>query len=416
MTQEVRMNKQTWQKGFAIFLVLVFGLVVIGLVADNSTGSTTSLKVDKKSSTTTATTTDQPVSQAVIKVLTVKSTSVDCPTVVVANNGSTLASNGETIVKYDVGSIKGVPPRLWSDAISTPYVNTDPQKILGEAQASICINPVEGSMLGHYLAHKMVGNVSVLSLNPWLKPFAGDVSEVNKVAAGYIPLLDVSKPTKAQVADSVAQNVAWQQMAEKLDTMLTRFALVGVKADPSVLNYHLVAGGLVVGGLPEVGLNPNQESLPALQLELTEKGACAPLAIIGFNIGDQRLEEFAPPTCVAPPRPSSTAPPKSVIKTTTTAQHSTTTTKPSITTTTTRPTTTTIPSCTSGKCIPPTTVAPPPTTTPPPDTTAQPHNGGQGDSGEGATNTTTPPTTVAPTPAPPITAPPVVAPAGPPGG
>lgn len=63
----------------------------------------------------------------------------------------------------------------------------------------------------------------------------------------------------------------------------------------------------------------------------------------------------------------------------------------------------------SGKETPPTTVAPPPTTAPSPRPAPQPNNGGREDSGDGATNTTSPPTTQAP----PATSPPTTRPPGP---
>lgn len=91
---------------------------------------------------------------------------------------------------------------------------------------------------------------------------------------------------------------------------------------------------------------------------------------------------------------------------------STPTTRPTPTTT---PTPTTVP-CPSGKCTPATPVAPPPTMAPPATSTTQPSNGGQGDSGDGATNTTSPPPTESPAPAPDRTESPTENPSGPPPG
>ncbi len=351
------------------------------------------------------------------------------------NGGNTVASDGQTVVKYKVAALTGTPPRMWSDALSVPYSNTDPQKMLGETQAAICQDPLYGVTVANFFATMSVGNVHLVDLNDWLKPFGGDAKQINVKAAEYIPLLDVQNPSVAQQETAVAQNIAWQKVAEKIGTLLSRFHLAGVRSEQSVKNYHLVAGGAVVGGLPEVGLNPSQENLPALMLELTEKGACAPLKVIGFNTGDKRSEEFTPRTCVKPqpkapaPKPKPRRPQHHRVTTTTTTRprSTTTTTRPSTTTTTVSTTTTTVQccappctsgcsSCPSGKCTPPTTTAPPPTTAPPTTSTSQPQNGGQGGSGAGATNTTSPPTTTAPSQSPPTTSSPTTAPPPPPAG
>lgn len=367
------------------------------------------------------------VSDAVVEALTVTSVPVEfCLDVVQLHGGSTVASGSQTVVSFKdkIGALKGTPPRLWSDALTVPYVQTEPVKMLEETQAEICFNPHYGATVANFFANMSVGDVKLVEINDWLTPFAGDAGQINAKAAEFI-LLDVTNPTDEQKKHAVKQNIAWQQVAGKLGTLLSRFQVDGVRAEQSTLNYHLVAGGASVGGLPEVGLNPNQENLPALVLKLTEKGACVPIKVIGFNVGDKRPEEFAPPVCEKPapptvqqpapkPKPPSkakpvpkTVPPKKGVPTTAPPKKDipTTTTKPPVTTTTRPP----------GKQTP-TTQAPPPTTAPPssPPTT-QPNNGGQGDSGDGATNTTSPPTTQAPAPAPPNSESPTTNPPPPPG-
>ena len=381
----------------------------------------------------------------VTEALTVTTVNVNCADVVVAHGGSTVADGGQTLIRFKdrIGALQGTPPRLWNDALDTPYVATDPQKMLEETQAKICENPLYGVTIANWFANMSVGDVHVVDLNTnWLTPFKGDAGQINDQAASYM-LLDVANPTDQQKQTAVTQNIAWQNVAERLGTLLNRFKVVGVQALPSTLNYHLAGGGVSAGQLPEVGLNPAQENLPALILALYFKGQCIPQKIIGLNTGDKRPEEFALPVCetpaptttAAPPgttpppppevckhncTPSTTPPPTTICTTgkcvppTTTPPPPTTTTPP----TTVPPTTTTPPTtiCTSGKCSPPTTTPPPPTTAAPSSTTAPPSNGGRGDSGDGATNTTSPPTTQAPAPAPPTTDSPTSNPSQPPAG
>lgn len=406
------MPRRNWLKLGGFAAILLVAALLVGIFSSDS----------KPIAASTSDGADSNVDDdAVRKALTVTSVPDEfCLEKVVEYGGSTVAvGDDKTVVSFKdrIGALKGTPPRLWSDALTTPYMQTEWAKMLEETQAEVCSNPHYGVTVANLFANMSVGDVKLSEINDWLTPFAGDAALINDKASEFIPLLDVTSPTDTQKEQAVVQNLAWQQVAGKLGTLLSRFQEDGVRPEKSVLNYHLVAGGASVGGLPEVGLNPNQENLPALVLKLTEKGACAPLKVIGFNTGDKRPEEFTPPTCEKPappsepkapapkPRkpgtPATTAPP--------TREKIPTTTVPA--TTVPKQTTTTV---TSGKQTP-TTQAPPPTTAPTSSTTAQPSNGGQGDSGDGATNTTSPPTTQAPAPSPPTTSSPTTNPPPPPG-
>lgn len=390
----------------AVVAILITALAVIGFTTD--TGNTPREKASANSTTsTTVRVGEHPqaiiVSQATIASLTVKTISVSCGPAVSHEGGKLTGWMGRTIVPYDIGALKGVPPRKWSDALSTPLQGGNSKQWLASLQGAVCQDPLLGSTVANFFANMSVGRISVLRLNPWLLSFAGSASSIHTNATRTVtPLLDVKKPTQAQALDAVKRNLEWQSVAEKLDTLLTRFHVGAVvRSERSVLNYHLLGGGLVVGGLPEVGLNPNQESLPALGLDLTEKGICAPIKKIGFNLGDKRPELFATPVCMVPTFKS--IPPGSTPSTTASTTGIPTTTPPSSPTTsppTTKPTVppTTGPKCPSGKCVPPTTVPAPPTTRPTPSTTTtQP--------------TTVPPTTQAPPSPPPSTsAPPTTTP------
>ncbi|MDB5168995.1 MAG: hypothetical protein JWO41_351 [Candidatus Saccharibacteria bacterium] len=346
---------------------------------------------------------------ALTKLLTVSTSSVDCKSVV-SETGGKVDGN---IVGYVIGVLKSVPPRKWSDALSTPLAGSTPAEKRRALYAAVCEDPELGSSIANMLAHLTVDGVNVGSLNSWLSPFAGDASQINDIAASYIPLMDVKKPTSAQVKVAASKNVEWQEVASKVDTLIGRFSLGDVRSLASVTNYHLTAGGLSVGGLSEVGINPHQENLPALTMSVTLKGGCAPLKVIGFNVGDKRPEVFKTPTCVKPHKPSKPG----HHPTPTPCKHNC------------GPTHNPTPSCTPSKVheqcgkdanfAPPVTKATPVRTPPPggycprpvtktsacsptpytPPPTANP-SPGKGDSGPGATNTTPPPHTSSPGPAP----------------
>lgn len=238
-----------------------------------------------------------PASQEVIDALTVKTASADaeCKT---DDNG---------LVSYEIGALKAVPdPRKWSDALSTPFTATDPDAIRDELQQAICQDPLLGNAwLTFYAtdvrdALKASRGVDLVELNPWLKPYT-KIDKVNDKAAGFIPLLNVSDPSDELIGTAIKQNGAWAADAALLNTLFDRFALAGIDARESVVNYHLVAGGLVAEQLPEVERNPNQENLPALIFILTEKGQCQELLAIGANTGDKRPELFREIVDCTPP-------------------------------------------------------------------------------------------------------------------
>lgn len=343
----------------------------------------------------------QPVSQEVVDLLTVDTVSNDC---VDSTNGNV------PVFDWDIGALYGTPPRLWSDGMSVPIGKTVPSDMLEEVQGAICHDPLLGTTWAHFFAHMQVGNVQVVGLNDWLKPFAGDASGINDQAAGFIPLLDVKDPSAEQVTDAVSTQAEYVELAERVNTLLSRFMLGKVEERESVLNYHLEGGAVVAGGLPEVGLNPNQENLPALLLSITEKGACAPLKVIGINVGDKRPEEFAPPTCEAPPPPPpppattpttvTTTPPPATTPTTSTSTTSSTTPPPPPppppppTTACNKqedchPTVPTLPATTTTRLATTTTVATTATTLPPA-TTSPPRSTTTRDSGDGQTGSTIP--------------------------
>jgi hypothetical protein len=179
------------------------------------------------------------------------------------------------------------------------------------------------------------------------------------------------------VQQAIVKQFEWQAIAARLNTLLTRFANVGIQSRASVLNYHLAGGGMFgTGTLPQVVLNDMQEDLPALVLEIWLKDAPCPVFTIGFNVQDSRLEQFEPGCPPRPPDvPPVSEPPTSV---------PTNTTPPGVTV---PPVVTTVPP--TGSTVPPTTTPGTPTTVPP---------------------STVPPTSVPPTTVPPTTVPPSTVP------
>lgn len=334
-------------------------------------------------------------------------------TVSTVSEGADCPSTGQFgVIGLRVGALEDIPPRLESDFMSTPVQATEPEPARDEIQGAVCEDPLLGVSYLVFFATDVRDElldktgIDVLELNEWMKPFAVDPSEINSLAAEYIPLLDVEDPSEEQVLNALAKNREWQKLASYANTLLDRFKVEGIEARPSVVNYHLAIGGLVVGGLPEVERNPNQEDMPALVLSLTEKDQCVPLVEIGINVGDKRPELFEPPVCEPPPppppppsttTPSTTVPPSTTTPSTTAPPTTTTTVPPTTTTTTTTTTSTTQPPTTTTtvpcgdkvwnpvtrKCEPPPTTVPPPPTTPPP---ASP-----------TTVVTTPPTVTTPT-------------------
>ncbi|MDB5163950.1 MAG: hypothetical protein JWS12_568 [Candidatus Saccharibacteria bacterium] len=393
----------------AVVLVIAATLAWSNTHADGQTVTTTT--------TTSSTTVGLPtngsipkggvtikVSDEVIKKITVRTASFDCPTLVTSHGGSTMASLNETVVVPSVNVYKDVSTsRKASDNLDTPLPGKTPTQQRDYLRARICENALLGGSWANMLAGLNFDGISVLKQNPWLRQFA-DVSKVNDRAEYYFPFINIKSPEKtltdAQKVLAVRRNIAWQQEAELIGTLIGQFQIVGDQAPTSVRNWHLAMHGSEVKAhaFPEVGLNPLQENRPALVIRLIDKGACAPWLAIGANLEDKRPEVFmeAPKlVCQRPkpkPRPGtpgSTSPHRP-------PTHGTTTTTRPGTTTTTQPTTSTTVVCSSGKCQPPNTVAPPPITAAPSTTTTTSHGAGQGGSGTGeSTNTTTPsPTSV----------------------
>jgi len=215
-------------------------------------------------------------------------------------------------VTTNIESLLDVPLRLWPDSIGTPFVATDPVAIRAELQKSICQDPNIGSAWLTFVATtirdellKSTG-IDLLVLDPRLVAYT-DVSQITPTATTFIPLLNVKSPTKAQIDNAVSKNAAWRQDAELVNTLLGRFAVLGIDSRQSVVNYHLTDYGFDADALPVIGVNDGQENLPALIFSLTEKGQCGEILTFGTNVGDKRPELFAVQGCA--PTTTTTTPP-----------------------------------------------------------------------------------------------------------
>jgi hypothetical protein len=215
-------------------------------------------------------------------------------------------------VAYQIDSLLGVPPRLWPDAPSTPIKATDPTAAREELQLAICKDPNLGSTWLTSTATTfrdkllIATGIDLLKLVPELKAYT-DQSAITTKATTFVPLLNVKTPTTAQVDNAVKQNAAWQQDAAVMNTLLERFAALGIDTRQSIVNYHLTDYALNIHALPTVGVNNKEEKLPALIFALTEKGQCGEIIAFGANVGDKRPELFEAKTCT-PPTTTTTTP------------------------------------------------------------------------------------------------------------
>ncbi|MEK7602958.1 MAG: hypothetical protein AAB459_01805 [Patescibacteria group bacterium] len=396
------MSQGNWRRGTVFFAVLITITFVAALLVRANN--------DEKSggSSDPTTTSSAPAPEGndydrdeLLKLVTVRTTSVDC-LAVARKHHDTQAVGDTKVIKFRNGANASVArgERI-EGGVNTPLVgDTDPAR-LESAIHKVCSDPLYACGVGRSFGVWEPLGPQIARANPWIgKNVKKSDDDINDCAVRLTRIRNVDDMSDDELADAiVSRDRKVRVFTEKVATLIDRFRVDGTRPEQSVRNYHLSGEGIVAGSFPNWELNPQQEKLPALVLALVPKGACGPVMVIGFNLFDARPEEFAPPTCTDTPT-TPTTPPSGGCRN---CGGGTTTTRPVVTTTTTT-------SCASGKCVPPTTVSPSPTTRPPAVTTTQPDNGGQGDSGDGATNTVQPPTTVDTAPAPPTTASPTTNP------
>ena len=226
--------------------------------------------------------------------------------------------------------------RTWSYSVSTPFGSSDPTVILDKMFAENCGNPTVLDMNIQWLDSLDIQGFKVGAANPWMGKHLAQASNPG-LRSSYL-----TKKT-GELDSKIFVTADYQSVAAMVNFLLSRFDVIGVGSWQSTTNWHLDGAGMVVGELPRTSLNPNQENLPALRLELTDKGVGCVFAG-GFNTADKRWEQF---NCLAPTTPptattttSTTVPPANYVPPTTKAP-------------TTKPPTTTVPTPTPPKVCPP---------------------------------------------------------------
>lgn len=249
-----------------------------------------------------------------------------CSTVVTNTGGTVYDATYSLFLNTLLGVKEGdLTLRQWSDALSTVLRGSTPEEMRDWIERAICEEPLIGASLAHLFAHLEVQGVRVLSLQStdWLEVGNIDASEINDLAASFMPVTvwKLENFGKSDVPDgiytkAVKANHEYQELASRLIFLLSRYELsTQVTSINSTHHYHLVAGGLTADGFPEVEIETDVDTRPALVFYLTEKTACKPISVLGFNVGDKRpmlgvipetCEPFVPPMAPPPTTPPST--------------------------------------------------------------------------------------------------------------
>ncbi len=241
-----------------------------------------------------------PEQQAIAKSLDVTSSSPEGQCGTLLGNQMEKGNNGQEYVPFDIGALKPVnygnpEDRQISTGMESPIIPNNPNQALGQVMRTVCEDPEFGLALSNLFYLTTIGQngPSIGQVNSsWME----NSSNIAENAAKFIPELNQNIITQEQLQKAEKANIAWQEYAAKLNTILLKFQNMGIQANlVSTVNYHVEDGGVKISGLPEEAISPNQDSKPALVLELTGKNISC-YAVIGFNTEDQRPELFACPT------------------------------------------------------------------------------------------------------------------------
>ena len=239
-----------------------------------------------------------------------------CPAIVAAAGLPVVEGYYDLLIKalYEVNDKGNVELNLkWSDALSTALPGNTPEEKYTSLKVAICTEPVVGVALAHLFAHLEINGVFVrdLQVTKWLDPYNVPDKQINDLVASFVPnftvkIADRTEETNAAALDAMT---SYQDLADKLIKLLSRYQLVDVRAIDSTHHYHLVGGGLTADGIPEIEVSSELDNRPALVFFLTEKTACVPISVLAFNVGDKRPElanipadcsPFLPPPPVTP--------------------------------------------------------------------------------------------------------------------
>lgn len=239
-------------------------------------------------------------------------------------NPSTMSYNGPVdatgITTFTFGFAQPLPPRLWSDGLSTPLAGATPLDARSDLQSKIWADPLLGCSWANFLANQTINGVKIGDLpnNTWMKPCYTDPSEINKSAAAFVPLLNKSARdvTVKQQNAAVQKNRDYQVFAGWLNTLINNLEASNIGTTPSSYTYHLDKDGMDVGDIPAVGVATEPDIKQELTLTVSEKNSCAPALVIGANMGDSRPEALPIPSCAVTPAVHTTTTPSTPHKTT----------------------------------------------------------------------------------------------------
>jgi hypothetical protein len=289
------MMRKTFVYILAVIVALGVGLAFMNLSSGNRSSATAATQPSSAA---------KIVNSDLIKALTIVGTVPQCSTIVPADQQ--VSGLAKPTLGFQASVAKKV--RKTSDAISTLLNGTDAPAQLNSMLIKLCQDPELGYSWGNMLFNLKLGasKTTVGSLNTkWLQP--ANAKDINTLAQAALPYSGVqtSTLTDAQQKQAVQAWEGYEAFAAKLTTLVGKFHLIGDLNNPqSVMNWHLLNGGLTVGSFPAVGLNNHQENLPAVVLSVTEKGQQCELARIGANQMDSRPEVFAPAGCVIAVKPA----------------------------------------------------------------------------------------------------------------
>jgi hypothetical protein len=229
-------------------------------------------------------------------------TGVETKTVAVpegATNNDTDVDQVMVVYKPGFAVAVGGKGRRTSESIQLPLTGGTTVDQAKDLKKAVCEDPLQGSAVANMFAGLKIGDKQrpLTEFNSWLQPFAVDVDKVNDLAAGYMPYYGQKSLTSDQAKEVLAKNVEYQILANRLGTLLDRIGVVGVQSLTSDKTWHLDNGGVSVGGIPEVGLDPLKDTKPALIYQLSQKNTCEVLLRVGFNTADKRPEVFPVPSC-----------------------------------------------------------------------------------------------------------------------
>ena len=282
-----RNNRMLWS---VLATAIVAGLVSVGVITHLNNQAT-------------ANTTPNTISQELKDLLDVASAPLEeseCPAIVERTGGPVVEG---TYYPLLLETLKGVKEgdsslRQWSDALSIPLKGSTAEEKRTYVQRAICDEPLIGVSFANLMANLEVEGVRVVDIQStdWLKPFAGDASKINDLVAGFMPVTQwqLENIGKQDTPEDVYRagekaNLEYQEVASRLNLLLSKYELGDVKGIASTHHYHLVSGGLVADSIPEVGISSEVDNRPTLVFYLTKKtDECTPLSVLGFNVGDKR--------------------------------------------------------------------------------------------------------------------------------